>query len=307
VKAGLDLPSGSPHRTRPCHIEGACDVQIIRDLAGLRAACEALRDEGRGIALVPTMGALHAGHIALVEEGRRRAGAVIASIFVNPRQFAPGEDLAKYPRRERADFNMLEAAGCDIVWAPPGEIMYPEGFATTVSITGVTEPLEGAARPGHFDGVATVVLKLLNQVAPDVALFGEKDWQQLVVIRRLVRDLDLPVEIVGVPTVRDDHGIALSSRNAYLSEDELAAARALPRALGEAAAAIGRGEPVDAALAAACARLNEAGFGEIDYVTLRDAETLAPIDRLGTAPARLLAAARLGAARLLDNLPVSAE
>ena len=282
-------------------------MQIIRDLAGLRAVCRALRDEGRGLALVPTMGALHAGHIALVEEGRRRAGAVVASVFVNPRQFAPGEDLVKYPRRERADFRMLEAAGCDVVWAPPIGAMYPAGFATTVSISGVTAMLEGLVRPGHFDGVATVVLKLFNQVAPDIALFGEKDWQQIAVIRRLVLDLDLPVEIVGVPTVRDDHGVALSSRNAYLSEEELTTARALPRALGEAAAMIGRGEPVDAALAAACARLDEAGFAGIDYVTLRDASTLAAIDRLGDAPARLLAAARIGATRLLDNLPVAAD
>jgi pantoate--beta-alanine ligase len=279
-------------------------VQIIRDLIGLRAAIKALREANRRVALVPTMGALHAGHVALVADGRRRADAVIASIFVNPRQFGPAEDLAKYPRRERADLNMLEEAGCEIVWAPTVETMYPDGFATTISLTGVTEGLEGAVRPSHFDGVATVVLKLLNQVTPDVALFGEKDWQQLAVVRRMAIDLDLAVEIVGVPTVRDDHGLALSSRNAYLSEDELIAARALPRALGEAAAAIGRGEPVEAALAAACARLSDAGFATIDYVTLRDAETLAPIDRLGEAPARLLAAAWMGAARLLDNLPV---
>ncbi|HEY0270787.1 MAG TPA: pantoate--beta-alanine ligase, partial [Sphingomonas sp.] len=242
----------------------------------------------------------------LVEEGRRRADAVIASIFVNPRQFAPTEDLAKYPRRERADLNMLEAAGCALVWAPPVEIMYPDGFATIISVAGVTEMMEGAARPGHFDGVATVVLKLFHQTGADIALFGEKDWQQLVVVRRMVADLDLPIEIVGVPTVRDDHGIALSSRNAYLSAEEMTAARTLPRALGEAAAAIRRGEPVEAALAAACARLGEAGF-TIDYVTLRDAATLETIDRLGEAPARLLAAARIGGARLLDNLPVSAE
>lgn len=279
-------------------------MQIIRDLIGLRAAIKALREANRRIALVPTMGALHAGHVALVADGRRRADAVIASIFVNPRQFGPAEDLAKYPRRERADLNMLEEAGCEIVWAPAVETMYPDGFAATVSLTGVTEGLEGAVRPGHFDGVTTVVLKLLNQVTPDVALFGEKDWQQLAVVRRMAIDLDLAVEIAGVPTVRDDHGLALSSRNAYLSEDELVAARALPRALGEAAAAIGRGEPVEAALAAACTRLSDAGFATIDYVTLRDAETLAPIDRLGDAPARLLAAAWMGAARLLDNLPV---
>jgi pantoate--beta-alanine ligase len=282
-------------------------VQIIRDLHSLRAALGASRGAGRRIALVPTMGALHAGHVALIEAARRQAEIVVASIFVNPRQFGPGEDLAKYPRRERADLAMLEAAGCDVVWAPPVEAMYPAGFATTVSVGGITDALEGAVRPGHFDGVATVVLKLLNQVAPDVALFGDKDWQQLVVVRRLVADLDLAIEIAGVPIVRDDHGIALSSRNAYLSDTELAAARALPRALGEAAAAIVRGEPVDTVIDAARGRLTEAGFSAIDYVALCDAETLAPLETVGAGPARLLAAARIGATRLLDNLPVAAE
>jgi pantoate--beta-alanine ligase len=250
------------------------------------------------------MGALHAGHMALVEEGQRRADAVIASIFVNPKQFGANEDLSSYPRRERADAQMLEKHGCAILWAPTVETMYPDGFATNVSVSGVSEVLEGAARPGHFDGVSTVVLKLLNQVGPDIALFGEKDWQQLAVIRRMAIDLDLPIEILGVPIERDDWGLALSSRNAYLSEEELLSARALPRALGEAAAAIGRGEPVEAALAAATARLSEAGFTDIDYVTLRDAGTLQPIDRLGETSARLLAAARMGPARLIDNLPV---
>ena len=277
-------------------------MQIIRDLASLRDAVATLRGAGKRIALVPTMGALHAGHIALIEEGSRRADAVIASIFVNPKQFGAGEDLTSYPRRERADAQMLEQAGCAILWAPTVETMYPPGFATNVSVSGVSEVLEGASRPGHFDGVATVVLKLLNQVAPDVALFGEKDWQQLAVIRRVATDLDLAIEIVGVPIVRDDQGLALSSRNAYLADEELAAARTLPRALGEAVAAIARGEPVEAALAAATARLAEAGFTDIDYVTLRDAETLVPIDGLGEAPARLLAAARMGPARLIDNL-----
>ena len=280
-------------------------MQIIRDLVSLRDAVAALRAEGKRIALVPTMGALHAGHIALVEEGLRRADAVVASIFVNPRQFGAGEDLTRYPRRERADAQMLEKADCSILWAPTVETIYPAGFATNVSVSGVSEVLEGASRPGHFDGVATVVLKLLNQVAPDIALFGEKDWQQLAVVRRMASDLDLAVEILGVPIVRDDQGLALSSRNAYLAEDELVAARTLPRALGEAAAAIGRGEPAVAALAAATARLAEAGFTDIDYVTLRDAVTLVPIDAPGEGPARLLAAARMGPARLIDNLAVA--
>lgn len=279
-------------------------MQIIRDLAELRAAIAALRGEGKSLALVPTMGALHEGHMELIAEGRRRADAVIASIFVNPRQFGAGEDLGLYPRRERADAQMLEKAGCDILWMPSVETMYPDGYSTNVSVAGVSEVLDGAARPGHFDGVATVVLKLFQQVTPDVGLFGEKDWQQLVILRRLAIDLNLVIEIVGVPIVRDDHGLALSSRNAYLSEEELVSARALPRALGEAAAAIGRGDPVEAALAAAIARLNEAGFTDIDYVSLRDAATLRPLERLGDAPARLLAAARMGLARLIDNLPV---
>jgi pantoate--beta-alanine ligase len=250
------------------------------------------------------MGALHEGHLALIAEGQRRADAVVASIFVNPRQFGVNEDLGKYPRRERADAQMLKQQGCAILWLPDVETMYPAGYATNVSVSGVSEVLEGAARPGHFDGVSTVVLKLFNQVAPDCALFGEKDWQQLAVIRRMVVDLNLAIEIVGVPIVRDDQGLALSSRNAYLSDDELARARTLPRALGEAAAAIGRGEPVEAALAAATARLVEAGFTDIDYVTLRDAATLQPIDRPGEDAARLLAAARMGPARLIDNLGI---
>ena len=280
-------------------------MQIIRELAALRTAVAELRADGKRIALVPTMGALHAGHLALVEEGQRRAGAVVTSIFVNPKQFGPNEDLGRYPRRERTDAQLLEKIGCDILWAPTVETMYPEGFATGVSVSGISEVLDGAARPGHFDGVATVVLKLFQQVRPDVALFGEKDWQQLTVIRRMAADMDLAVEIVGVRTVRDDQGLALSSRNAYLTEEELVRARTLPRALGEAAAAIGRGEAVEGALATAIMRLTEAGFDPIDYVTLRDAETLLPIDSLGERPSRLLAAAKIGGARLIDNLAVS--
>jgi pantoate--beta-alanine ligase len=279
-------------------------VQIIRDLADLRVGLGDHRAAGKRIALVPTMGALHAGHMALVEDARRRADIIVASIFVNPKQFGPNEDLGRYPRRERTDAQMLENCGCNILWAPDVATMYPDGFATNVTVSGVSEVLDGEVRPGHFDGVATVVLKLFNQVAPDIVLFGEKDWQQLAVVRRMATDMDLSLEIVGVPIVRDDHGLALSSRNAYLSEAELVAARALPRALGEARAAILRGDPLEGAIAAACARLGEAGFGKIDYVSLRDAATLAPIDRLGEAPARLLAAAHLGAARLIDNLDV---
>jgi pantoate--beta-alanine ligase len=279
-------------------------VQTVRDLDALREALAAIRGEGGTIALVPTMGALHAGHMALIAEGRRRASHVVASIFVNPAQFGPNEDLSSYPRREASDAKMLDEEGCAILWAPDVAVMYPEGFASSVSVSGVTEGLDGAARPGHFTGVATVVLKLLNQVGPDVALFGEKDFQQLAVIRRMVRDLDVPVEIVGVPTQRDADGLALSSRNAYLTEEERRAARALPRALGEAAGAIQQGADVAEALAGARERLAKAGFEAIDYVELRDAETLEPVEALQR-PARLLAAAKIGRTRLIDNLAVS--
>jgi pantoate--beta-alanine ligase len=279
-------------------------VQIVRDIEALRQAMADLRAGGASIAFVPTMGALHAGHIALIAEGKRRADHVVASIFVNPKQFGAGEDLATYPRREASDVRMLEEAGCVLLWMPEAATMYPSGFATNVAVAGIAGELDGAARPGHFDGVATVVAKLFNQVGPDTALFGEKDYQQLVVVRRMVRDLDLAVDIVGVPTQRDADGLALSSRNAYLTEEERLAARALPRALGEAASAIQGGAPVADALAAARDKLAKAGFDPIDYVALRDAETLAPVARLER-PARLLAAAKLGRTRLIDNLAVA--
>jgi len=278
-------------------------VQIVRDIDALRQAVAQLRSEGGAVALVPTMGALHAGHMALVTEAKRRAAHVVASIFVNPTQFGPDEDLASYPRREAADSRMLEEAGCALLWAPDAAIMYPQGHSSTIRVGGVGERLDGAARPGHFDGVATVVAKLFNQVRPDFALFGEKDYQQVAVIRRMVRDLDIDVEIVGIPTQRDADGLALSSRNAYLSEQERRAARALPRCLGEAAGAIREGADVGETLAAARDKLAKAGFDPIDYVALCDAETLAPVTGL-TRPARLLAAVRIGRTRLIDNLPV---
>jgi pantoate--beta-alanine ligase len=278
-------------------------VQIIRDPDALNVALAALREGGKTVAFVPTMGALHAGHMALVAEGRRRADHVVASIFVNPTQFGPNEDLAVYPRREAADAAMLENESCAILWAPDAATMYPDGLAATVHAGGIGEELDGTARPGHFDGVATVVARLFDQVRPDTALFGEKDYQQLTIIRQLVRDLGLAVEIVGVPTQRDEDGLALSSRNAYLSEEERLAARILPRALGEAAQSITGGAPIEEALERARARLAEAGFDPIDYVELRDAETLAPLAALDR-PARLLAAAKIGRTRLIDNLPV---
>lgn len=276
-------------------------MQIIRRLDALRIALAEYTRTGETVALVPTMGALHAGHMALVDAARRRADRVVVSIFVNPRQFGPNEDLARYPRREATDAQMLSEASVDILWAPDVDEMYPAGFATNVSVSGVSEVLDGAHRPGHFDGVATVVAKLFGQVRPTVALFGEKDFQQLAVVRRMVADLDLAVEVLGVPTQRDDDGLALSSRNIYLDADERSRAVALPRALGEAARAIGRGDDPAAALAQANATLIRAGF-EPDYVALVDAEHFT--DAVPGRPARLLAAARLGGTRLIDNIAV---
>ena len=280
-------------------------MQIIRDADALKREILALRGESGGtIAFVPTMGALHDGHMALVAEAKLRADHVVASIFVNPTQFAPTEDLGTYPRREAADAALLDAAGVAILWAPDVETMYPDGPEATIKAGSAAEGLDGASRPGHFDGVATVVARLFDQVRPDVAIFGEKDYQQLAVIRQLVEARKLPIEIVGIPTWRDADGLALSSRNAYLSEEERTAARALPRALGEAAAAIEAGGDVAEALDKAKARLEAAGFDPVDYVALHDAETLAPMAVLDR-PARLLAAARMGRTRLIDNLPVT--
>jgi pantoate--beta-alanine ligase len=278
-------------------------VQIIREKAALQEALAALRVGGGTVALVPTMGALHAGHLALVEEARRRAEHVVASIFVNPTQFAASEDLGRYPRREASDAQMLDAAGVAILWAPDVDTMYPNGPEISVRAGPASAGLDGDSRPGHFDGVATVVARLFEQVRPDVAMFGEKDFQQLLVIRQMVAAQNLPVEIASVPTQRDADGLALSSRNLYLTEEERTAARALPRALGEAAQAIVDGADPAEAVTRATAKLAAAGFEPIDYVALRDAETLAPLDRLDR-PARLLAAAWLGRTRLIDNLPV---
>lgn len=258
---------------------------------------------------MPTMGALHEGHLTLVRRARAEADHVVASIFVNPRQFGANEDLDAYPRQLAADAALLEAEGTALLWAPTVEAMYPHGFVTNVSVSGVSEGLCGAARPGHFDGVATVVLKLFNQVAPDMAFFGEKDFQQLSVIRAMARDLDLTRphvdSIIGVPTVREADGLAMSSRNRYLSPDHRAAAAALPRAMQAAAAAMVGGADVAGALAELQAAILAAGFTSIDYAVLADATSLAPLPALGTAPARLLVAARIGGTRLIDNLAVS--
>ena len=278
-------------------------MQIVRRPVDLGPASAGWRIAGQRIALVPTMGALHAGHLALVERARQLAERVVVTIFVNPLQFGRGEDLDRYPRQEAADLDLLRANGCDLVWLPTIDELYPPGFATNVSVAGVSARWDGAARPGHFDGVATVVAKLLVAAAPQVALFGEKDYQQLAVIRRMVADLGLPVEIVGVPIVRDADGLALSSRNAYLSADERERALALPRALLAAREAMLDGTPVAAALAEAMRTLANAGVGPIDYVALVDAATLEPVANLD-GERRLAAAARVGATRLIDNLPV---
>ena len=278
-------------------------MQIIREVGQLTAALVSLRARGKSLALVPTMGALHAGHLKLITEGRRVADCVAATIFVNPLQFGANEDLDRYPRQEGKDAGMLEEAGCDLLWLPQPQEIYPAGFATTVSVKGVSDRWEGEARPGHFDGVATVVAKLLCAVRPDIALFGEKDFQQLAVIRRMTQDLQIGVEILGVPTVRDSDGLALSSRNAYFSAEERAKAVELPGALNEAAERISSGVPVEEALEGANARLRGAGFSRIDYVALVNALTLEPMEQ-ADGPMRLIAAAVIGRTRLIDNIAV---
>ena len=279
-------------------------MQTIRQIDALRRSVEQLHDGGKRVALVPTMGALHAGHMALIKCAREAADHVVVSIFVNPKQFGAGEDLSRYPRQVEADSAMLEAAGVAVLWLPSVEEMYPSGFATNVSVVGLGDGLCGATRPGHFDGVATVVAKLFTQVRPDVAIFGEKDWQQLVVIRRITTDLNLGVEIIGAPTARDADGLALSSRNAYLSAEERIAAQFLAASLKSAGLAIEAGAAVKGALETVAKALKAAGFGPIDYVALVDPVTLTPLDSLKT-EARILAAARLGTTRLIDNFAVS--
>ena len=275
-------------------------MQLIASKEELGAALADARTRGR-IALVPTMGALHEGHLELVRAARARADTVIASIFVNPLQFNDPADLERYPRDEASDAAKLEGAGCDLVWLPTPATLYPPGFATSVHVAGLTDRWEGEHRPGHFDGVATVVTKLFTNVHPDVAVFGEKDFQQLALIRRLNADLDLGVEIVGHPTVRADDGLALSSRNALLGEAERAAAPALAQALGAARDAIAAGTPVGDALADATRTIEQAGFGPIDYLAYVDADSLEPLDKRSD-NGRLIAAAFLGQVRLIDNI-----
>ena len=267
----------------------------------LRSACDGVRARSTVVGFVPTMGALHAGHLALVAEARRRAGFVVASVFVNPTQFGPNEDFTRYPRDLDGDRAKLAGAGADLVFAPAPDAMYPPGDDTRVRVGGVTEPLEGQHRPGHFEGVATVVAKLFAAVGPCVAVFGRKDYQQLLVVRRMARDLLLPVEIVGHPIVREADGLAMSSRNAYLSPEERARALAISRGLDAAARRFAAGERDARALEATVRAPLEPAATSIDYVEARDADTLAPIDRIASR-AVLAVACRVGKTRLIDNV-----
>jgi pantoate--beta-alanine ligase len=283
-------------------------MRTVRAKAELRDALEPARREGGRIGLVPTMGYLHEGHLSLLRAARRRCDVVVMSLFVNPAQFGPGEDLDSYPRDEARDAGLAERAGVDLIYAPPVEEVYPEGFATTVEVgAGLTEVLDGETDqrgPGHFRGVTTVVAKLFNSVAPDVAFFGQKDAQQAIVIRRMARDLDFPVEVEVLPTVREPDGLAMSSRNAYLSPEERGRAAALNRALraAEAVAESGETRP-QVALDAARAELERAGI-EPEYLEAREAEGLAPAESLNGRPVLVAIAARVGRARLIDNLVI---
>ncbi len=278
-------------------------LPIVRDVASLRGQVSAWRAGGGRIGLVPTMGALHEGHLSLVRAAKAKCAQVVASLFVNPRQFAPHEDFERYPRDEAGDAKMLADAGCDLLFAPERAVMYPEGFATNVIVTSVSTPLEGQMRPHFFGGVATVVTKLLLQALPDAAYFGEKDYQQLLVIKQLARDLDVPTQIVGCPTVREHDGLAMSSRNAYLSADERRAAGRLNVILHDAIKALHRGEAIAEVESEAARHVHAAGFSGVDYVAVRDAQNLDVIGTLAR-PARILAAAWLGKTRLIDNMAV---
>jgi pantoate--beta-alanine ligase len=280
-------------------------LATVRTISSLRAQVAAWRAAGERVALIPTMGALHAGHLSLVALGRERADRTVVSIFINPTQFAPHEDFEAYPREEAKDAERLTEAGCDLLFAPSVEEMYAPGFSTTITVTGVSAPMDGQARPHHFAGVATIVAKLLIQCGPDVAVFGQKDYQQLQVIRRMATDLDLPVEIIGAPTIRADDGLALSSRNAYLTAVERATAGQLNVILKEAIEQLRAGRPVKAVEAEGFKALAAAGFDPIDYLDVRDPNDLSRLGpgRLGV-PGRILVAAKLGRTRLIDNMAV---
>ena len=280
-------------------------LPIVRTVVELRAQVRAWRAAGETVAMTPTMGALHEGHLSLVRLARTRADRVVASIFVNPAQFGPNEDFERYPRDEGGDARLLASAGCDLLYAPDVSQIYPPGYATKVSVSGVSEPLDGAVRPGHFDGVATVVAKLLNQAQPDVAVFGEKDFQQLQLIRRLALDLDIPVEIIGAPIARDADGLALSSRNAYLSAAERPIAGMMNKVLADAAARLRAGDSVEKVEATGRAALERHGFDRVDYFEVRQVEDLSPADGPPyEGRVRIFAAAHLGKTRLIDNMAV---
>ena len=280
----------------------AASIATVRTVKDLRAEVAKWRKAGESVALVPTMGALHAGHLSLIAVAKAHAKRIVASIFVNPTQFGPKEDFKRYPRDEAGDIAKLAQAGAHLVYIPDTAEMYPQCFATKVSLPSLTEDLCGAARPNHFEGVATVVTKLLLQCAPDVAVFGEKDFQQLLVIKQLVRDLNIPVQIVSGPIVREKDGLALSSRNLHLSAAERKPAPILHQVLSEVAAALANGEGCDAASSAGRFKLEANGF-RVDYVAIRDPETLAPLFGPIKGPARVMGAAYLGTTRLIDNLP----
>jgi pantoate--beta-alanine ligase len=278
-------------------------LPVVRTIAAARQVVAGWHRAGESVALVPTMGALHRGHLALLAHGRARADRVVATIFVNPTQFGPNEDFARYPRDLASDAAKLASASCDLLYAPDAAEMYPEGFTTTVSAGALAERLCGRFRPGHFDGVATVVTKLLLQARPDIACFGEKDYQQLRIIRRVAQDLDIAVRIEGVSTVREEDGLALSSRNAYLSAEERRIAPALHRTLAAVRERVGAGASPPDAASWGGAELMRAGFTKLDYLEICDAETLAPLSALDR-PGRVFAAAWLGKTRLIDNLPL---
>jgi pantoate--beta-alanine ligase len=279
-------------------------IKVVRTVRDLRKVTAKWRHRGQTIGLVPTMGALHPGHISLVRLAKKKADKAVVSIFVNPTQFAPNEDLSRYPRDEAGDLKKLDEADADLVWAPNPEEMYPEGFSTSVQAGSTAKDLEGAFRPHHFDGVATVCAKLFNQVTPDFAIFGEKNFQQLTVLRQMVRDLDMFLKLIGAPTKRDTDGLALSSRNAYLSLAERKVAPVLYAVISALAEDVANGADVPAGTANAKRKLGAAGFTKIDYIEVRDAETLDQASSSSGRPLRVLAAVWLGKTRLIDNVAV---
>lgn len=286
-----------------CETAMTSSLPVVRDVPSLRNEIGTWRKAGLRVGLVPTMGALHEGHLSLVRTAKENCDRVVTTLFVNPRQFAPHEDFERYPRDEAGDAAMLAGAGCDLLYAPERSVMYPQGFATNVIVSDVSTPLEGEFRPHFFGGVATVVSKLLLQSLPDAAFFGEKDYQQLQVIKRMTRDLDIPVAIEGCPTVREHDGLAMSSRNAYLTADERRIAARLNHIMHDAIKAARAGAAIVDTEAEAARHVLAAGFASVDYIAIRDAETLATISDLAR-PARILAAAWLGKTRLIDNMAV---